>query len=149
MPATKLTNAQLVILSTAAKREDRGILLPTNLKGGAAQKLVAKLVSLGLAEEVRGRGNLPVWRRDDDNRPMALRITKRGVAAIAVEGGAGDGEVSNLTAPDEQAKPQDIAVTPKRGGRKARSGRKVGGDSTAPSGRARSKQARMPCGEAE
>ena len=43
-------------------REDRGIVLPTNLKGGAAHKLVAKLMDLGLIEEVRARGDLPVWR---------------------------------------------------------------------------------------
>jgi hypothetical protein len=85
MSATKLTDTQLVILSAASQREDRGIVLPPNLKGGAAQKLVAKLIDLGFAEEIRARGELPVWRRDDDNRPMTLRITKRGLNAIAVE----------------------------------------------------------------
>ncbi len=85
MPTTKLTDTQLVILSAASQREDRGVVLPTKLKGGAAQKLVAKLIDLGLVEEVRARGDLPVWRRDDDNRAMALRITKRGLKAIAVE----------------------------------------------------------------
>jgi hypothetical protein len=62
-------------LSAASRRNDRGIVLPAHLKGGAAQKLVAKLIDLGVVEEVRARGDLPVWRRDDDNRPMALRIT--------------------------------------------------------------------------
>ena len=73
MPANRPTDTQLVILSAASRREDRGIVLPANLKGGVAQKLVAKLIDLGLVEEVRARGDLPVWRRDDDNRPMALR----------------------------------------------------------------------------
>src|SRR5271169_292521 len=85
MPATKLTDSQLVILSAASQREDRGVVLPASLKGGAAQKFFAKLIDRGLIEEVRARGDLPVWRRDDDNRPMALRITKRGLNAIAVE----------------------------------------------------------------
>jgi Protein of unknown function (DUF3489) len=144
MPATKLTDTQLVILSAAAQRDDRGILLPSNLKGGAAQKLVAKLIGLSLVEEVRVRGDLPVWRRDDDNRPLALRITKRGLAAIAVEDGTTDGEqVSDLTAPGEQAKPQDAAVTTKRGRRKARSGHMAGEHSTAPDSGAHSKQARI------
>jgi hypothetical protein len=58
--------------------------LPTKLKGGAAQKLVAKLIDLGLIEEVRARGDLPVWRRDDDNRAMALRISKRGLPRQAL-----------------------------------------------------------------
>jgi DUF2924 family protein len=84
MPATKLTDTQLVILSAASQREDRGIVLPTKLKGGAAQKLVAKLIDLGLIEEVRARGDLPVWRRDDDNRAMALRTTYRSLTEVAV-----------------------------------------------------------------
>ena len=78
MPATKLTDTQLVILYAASQREDRGVVLPTKLKGGAAQKLVAKMIDHGLIEEVRARGALPVWRRNDDNRAMALRITKGG-----------------------------------------------------------------------
>jgi hypothetical protein len=60
-------------------------MLPPNLKGGAAQKVVQKLIDLGLLEGVRARGDLPVWRRDDDNRPLALRITSRGLAAIGIE----------------------------------------------------------------
>jgi hypothetical protein len=40
-------------LSAASRREDRGIVLATYLKGGAAQKLVGKLIDLGLIEEVR------------------------------------------------------------------------------------------------
>jgi hypothetical protein len=84
MSATKLTDTQLVTLSAASRREDRGIVLPPNLKGGAAQKLLAKLIDLGFVEEVRARGDLPAWRRDDE-KPMALRITKRGLKAIAVE----------------------------------------------------------------
>jgi hypothetical protein len=39
---SKLTDTQLFTLSAASQREDRGIVLPPNLKGGAAQKLVAK-----------------------------------------------------------------------------------------------------------
>jgi hypothetical protein len=65
MPNIKFTDTQLVILSATSQREDRGVVLPAKLKGGAAQKLVAKLIDLGLIEEVRARGDLPVWRRDD------------------------------------------------------------------------------------
>jgi Protein of unknown function (DUF3489) len=89
---SKLTDTQLVTLSAASQREDRGVVLPPNLRGGAAQKLVAKLSDLGFVEEIRARGDLPVWRRDDDNRPMALRITKRGLKAIAADDEADDAE---------------------------------------------------------
>ena len=91
MSAAKLTDTQLVILSAASQREDRGIVLPAKLKGGAAQKLVIKLIDLGVVEEIRARGDLPVWRRDDDNRAMALRITKRGLKMIEVEEDPRDG----------------------------------------------------------
>jgi hypothetical protein len=68
----KLTDTQLVILSAASQRDDRGVELPANLKGGAACKVVDKLIRAGLLEEVRANGSLPVWRRDDESGPMAL-----------------------------------------------------------------------------
>jgi hypothetical protein len=39
----------------------------------------------GLLEQVRASGSLPVWRRDDECGPMALRITKTGLDTIDVE----------------------------------------------------------------
>jgi hypothetical protein len=82
---SKLTDTQLIILSAASQRGDRGVELPTNLKGEAARKVVDKLVRAGLLAEVRAGGSLPVWRRDDDRGPMALCITKKGLEAIDVE----------------------------------------------------------------
>jgi len=85
----KLTDTQLMLLSAASQREDGGVELAPNLKGGAAHKVVGKLLTEGLVEEIQARGSLPVWRRDEDKGPLALRITKRGLAAIGVdEGGA-------------------------------------------------------------
>jgi len=43
-PDAKLTDTQLIILSTASQRDDRGVELPANLKGGAARKAVDKLI---------------------------------------------------------------------------------------------------------
>jgi hypothetical protein len=82
---SKLTDTQLIILSTASQRDDRGVELPANLQGEAARKVVDKLIRAGLLEEVRAGGSLPVWRRDDDSGAMALRITKTGLEAIDVE----------------------------------------------------------------
>ena len=79
---SKLTDTQLIILSTASQRDDRGV---ANLQGEAARKVVDKLIRAGLLEEVRAGGSLPVWRRDDDSGAMALRITKTGLEAIDVE----------------------------------------------------------------
>jgi Protein of unknown function (DUF3489) len=82
---SKLTDTQLIILSAASQRDDRGVEPPANLKGEAAQKVVDKLIRAGLLEEVRAGGSLPVWRRDDESGVMALRITKTGLEAIDVE----------------------------------------------------------------
>ena len=61
----RLTDTQLIILSAASQRDDRGVELPANVKGEAARKVVDKLVRAGLLEEVRAGGSLPVWRRDE------------------------------------------------------------------------------------
>jgi hypothetical protein len=62
--------------------------LPANLRGGAAHRVVDKLVRAGLLEEVRARDSLLEWRRDDANGPLALRITKHGLEAVGVEDAA-------------------------------------------------------------
>jgi hypothetical protein len=81
----RLTYTQLVILSAASQRDDRGVELPANVKGVAARKVVDKLIRAGLLEEIRAAGSLPVWRRDEESGPMALRITKNGLEAIDVK----------------------------------------------------------------
>ena len=79
----KLTDTQLVLLSAALQRDDRALERPPNLVGGAAGKVVAKLLAEGLIEEIQSRGSLPVWRRDDDGA-RTLRITKKGLQAGAL-----------------------------------------------------------------
>jgi hypothetical protein len=82
---SKLTDTQLVILSAASQRDDRGVKLSANVNGEAARKAADKLIRAGLLEEVGAAGSLPVWRRDDRNGPMALRITEQGLEAIDVD----------------------------------------------------------------
>ena len=81
---TKLTDTQLVILSSAAQREDHGVLLPERLKGQAARNTAERLIKRGLVEEVRAEGDLPVWWHDDQGR-YGLRITSAGLVAIGIE----------------------------------------------------------------
>jgi hypothetical protein len=81
----KLTDTQLVLLSAASQREDRELELPPTLKGGAAQKVIGKLLTGGLVEESRGRPGMPIWRKDEEERPITLRITKQGLTAIRVD----------------------------------------------------------------
>jgi hypothetical protein len=135
---SKLTNTQLVTLSAASQRGDRGVVLPPNLKGGAAQKLVAKLIELGFVEEIRARGDLPVWRRDDE-KPMALRITKRGLKAIAAdEAGDDAGASAQSEAADHNTEPAKAKpASKKRRGSEAEIGNRRR------DGRANSKQAQI------
>jgi hypothetical protein len=85
IPMSRLTDTQLVILSTALRRNDRGVDLPANVTDEAVRKAVAKLIGAGLLEEVRVHGSLLAWRRDVEAGPMALRITKQGLEAIGVK----------------------------------------------------------------
>jgi Protein of unknown function (DUF3489) len=96
---SRLTDTQLIILSAASQRDDRGVELPANVKGETARKAADKLIRAGLLEQVRAAGSLPVWRRDDETGPMALRITEQGLEAIA-----GDGEA--------EAAPKQTSVRP-------------------------------------
>ncbi len=135
---TKLTDTQLVTLSAASQREDRGIVLSPNLKGGAAQKFVAKLIDLGLVEEIRARGDLPVWRRDGE-KPMALRITKRGLKEIAVDE-AGD-KADASTEPETADRSTEPAKA--KPSREKRRGSRRDSGNRGPGSRVDSKQAQI------
>jgi hypothetical protein len=110
-----LSDTQLLLLSKASQRKDHALELLPNLKGGAAQKVIGKLLTEGLVEEIRSRAGLPVWRRDKEERPVAVRITRRGLKAIqvdeeepAVEAQAGSAEA----AADETASHEPAAAAP-------------------------------------
>jgi len=81
----KLSDTQLLILSSASQRTDPAVVLPANLKGSAAKKVVDRLLNEKLLQELRAKDDMPVWRRGDDNRRYSLRIIKAGRRAIEVE----------------------------------------------------------------
>ena len=153
---SRLTDTQLIILSAASQRDDRGVELPANVKGEAARKVVDKLIRAGLLEEVRAGGSLPVWRRDDDSGPMALRITKTGLEAIAVEdeaaaapketsvGPAANPEVEKPAAESDRLPQKRISVAAQKSARKkhrpSKAKTKAG---SLPESRPGSKQARV------
>ena len=85
-----LTDTQLVLLSSASQREDHLVTLPPTLKGGAAKKVVGKLLSLGFLKEVLTKRDQPTWRTDEDQRPVALKITRASLKALGVEPGKAD-----------------------------------------------------------
>jgi hypothetical protein len=121
----KLTDTQLRLLAAASQRDDRALERPSSLTGGAAGKVVAKLLTEGLVEEIQSRGSLPVWRRDGD-KAHTLRITKRGLQAIQVE--------DEATAADEPPKKPPV---------RSAKARKSAQASAHPSVRAGSKQANV------
>ena len=139
----KLTDTQLVLLSAASQREDCAIELPPNLRGGAAHKVVGKLLTEGLAEEVQARGSLPVWHRDDDKGPLALGITRRGLAAIQVDGGGAPTEAETPRDPE-----QGTDLAPAKSSRRVAAARRKktrdeAHQQSTKRGRANSKQARV------
>jgi hypothetical protein len=86
----KLTDTQIVMLSAAAQRDDRCLVAPRNLKGGAAQKVATKLIDVGLAKEIKAKSTAPVWRQDEQTGlSFALKLTAAGLRAIAAEDRSG------------------------------------------------------------
>lgn len=80
---SKLTDTQLIILSSASRREDGLVAMPKNLQGEAAAKVVKPLLDRGQLEEIKATPDMPIWRRGEDGS-HAIRITKFGLAAIGV-----------------------------------------------------------------
>src|SRR5260370_36129661 len=107
----KLSDTQLLILSSASQRTDHAAFLPANLKGSAAKKVVAKLLNEKLLQELRAKDDMPVWRRGDDNRPYSLRITKAGLRAIEVEDVAEATDNNAAADPDEVTAADAATVT--------------------------------------
>ncbi len=55
-----------------------------NLKGAAAQKGAARLITAGLVKEIKAKTGAPVWRRNaETERSYALKLTAAGLKASA------------------------------------------------------------------
>jgi hypothetical protein len=146
MSATSLTETQWMVLSTASQRDDHCAMLPPRLRGGAAQQVVQKLFDLRLVEAVRARGDLPVWRREDDGCPMALRLTSRGLERIQADRGeVGPSQQDSVLEQEDAARTEEKAFFTHRG-RVRRNGRstvEAAAGRPASGARAGSKQARV------
>jgi hypothetical protein len=95
----KLSDTQLLILSSASRRTDHAAVLPPNLKGSAANKVVDRLLNQKLLQKLRTKEDMPVWRHGDDNTPYSLRITKAGLRAIEGEAAATTSEKGTAGGP--------------------------------------------------
>ncbi len=84
----KLSDSQLVILSTAARRQDGAVLpLPRSLKvnKAAATTVLKSLLTKGLVAERPAAADEAHWRETRDGGRTALVITDTGLQAIGVE----------------------------------------------------------------
>jgi hypothetical protein len=100
----KLTDSQRALLQGASRCEDRCIILPPNLKGGAAQKVAAKLIAEGLAKEIKAKAGAPIWRRDgESDQTYSLKLTAAGAKASASDE-ARDGK-PDLESPVQESLP--------------------------------------------
>ncbi len=121
---TKLSDAQLVVLSAACQRPDRNVLpLPERIKGGAAHKIITSLLGKQLIEEVAAGPSEPVWRDSEDDSRTTLRATVAAFRALGIEkedGGASqddaggapiDGSGAVHTTADQQADTPAAAAT--------------------------------------
>jgi len=83
----KLTDTQLVVLSTAAQRDD-GLALPLpkslKLRGGAVDHVLKSLLNKRLLAEQPAGHDAPAWREAKDGQRVTLVITDAGRAAIGV-----------------------------------------------------------------
>ena len=116
----RLTDIQLVLLATAAQRDNGSLLPPPETLGdGPARirKAVESLIRRGLAQEVTIKKSPDAW-RTEGLRTIGVVITDAGRAAIGVEGdepeveraGEADGPATDLAA----AAPETIAPAPER-----------------------------------
>ncbi len=134
MPATKLTDTQLVILSTASKAEmPLGTEAFANLKakGAALTGVINRLIKRGLLKETRVKVSEPVWRKDASGRAKALVITADGLAALGVEEGASEAETPQSESGNKAGAARngaDDMATPRSGTKQARLVELLNGD---------------------
>jgi hypothetical protein len=81
----KLTDTQLIVLSSAGARDDGIAVVPEKMTKATASKVGASLVKRKLTREMRSKPGMPVWRKGEDDRPISLMITRAGRDAIRVE----------------------------------------------------------------
>lgn len=107
--ATKLSDMQRILLSTASQRDDSHVLpLPETLKGkeGPSKPALAALLKKGLISETHTENPAQQWREDGDHR-IGLVLTASGLAAIGAADGPAD-KVGSVPASVSNAKPDPV-----------------------------------------
>ena len=79
----KLTDTQIVMLSAAAQRDDRCLVAPRNLKGGATQKVATKLIERWPRQGDQGEAG---------SAGVAARRARRPILCVEANGGGRPGD---------------------------------------------------------
>ena len=116
----KLTDAQRIVLSGTAQRDDGAATLPERMTEKAAQKVSAALIAKGLVREVRAKAETPVW-RNEAGRAYALIVTKLGRGAIK----GGDDRQDEDAAADMRTTSAVASAEPSQIAASSRSGRTI------------------------
>lgn len=117
MSQHSLSDTQLVLLSAAAQRDDRRLVLPERLRGGAAQKVLSTLAAKGLIEPAP---------EDTSPRPLnaqelpgttSYQISRTGIESLGIEVDAAKPDEERpgnkeLAAAPEAVSPMSPAETP-------------------------------------
>jgi hypothetical protein len=149
---TKLTDTQLIVLSSAARHDDGLATRPANLNAAAAMKVASALINKGYVREIRAKAHAPVWHENDDGR-FVLKITKAGRQAIGVQDDEeGQQAASSSATPDASKSKKNgskaagkkvAAKTPKARTKAARATTAANAESSSAQVRAGSKQAKI------
>lgn len=100
----KLSDIQILLLTTASTREDGSVLPPSDLLGElstSVRKAIDGLLRRKLIEEVPTQSSDQVWRNEGDHQ-IGLAITTVGKAAIT----------SDVTVPDADTLPETMSAAP-------------------------------------
>jgi Protein of unknown function (DUF3489) len=81
----KLSDSQLVVLSTACQRDD-GCVFPVTLKlkGNAVGNVLKSLITKGFLKEIPGRADDTIWRYED-GQPLTLKAADTAYDALGIE----------------------------------------------------------------
>ena len=109
----KLSDSQLVILSTASQRPD-GCVFPITLKlkGNAIGNVLKSLLTKGLLDEVPGRADDTLWRYDD-GAPLTLKASPAAYRHLGIDAEATPAadDVPAIDRPSGKRKPAKAAQT--------------------------------------
>ena len=109
----KLSDSQLVVLSTACQRPD-GCVFPITLKlkGNAIGNVLKSLLTKGLLEEVPGRADDTLWRYDD-GAPLTLKASPAAYRHLGIDAEVipAANDVPAIDRPSGKRKPAKAAQT--------------------------------------